>query len=120
LGSGGGRAPRPFDLGDKSFESRHERGLRVGEEGIETAQACGATREELHTLIDMVCDKPRGELLQVVGGAMFTLLSICANLGLRLDDLYNREIARFKQKDANHLRDEEAIKAKLGVSLNLR
>jgi hypothetical protein len=51
---------------------------------------------------------------------MFTLLSLCANLGVRLDDLYNREIAPFKQKDPNHLRDTPATKAKLGVSLSLR
>jgi hypothetical protein len=69
--------------GDKSFDSLPERGARVGEEGIETMQACGVDRAKAHKIVDMVYDKPVGELRQEVAGVVFTLLALCAVQGER-------------------------------------
>jgi phosphoribosyl-ATP pyrophosphohydrolase len=103
--------------GDKCFESLPERGTSVGEEGIETMQACGATREQAHALVDMVYDKPVGELRQEIAGVGFTLLALCANRGLRLDEVLAAELKRFKSKDPKHYRDKQKLKAALGVSI---
>lgn len=103
--------------GDMSFESAKERGLRVQEEGIETAQALGGSREEAHRTVDMVFDKKPGEFKQEIGGVVFTLLALCANKGVRLDEVFAEELARFRSKDPQHFRDKQALKAGLDVSI---
>ena len=103
--------------GDRSFESLPERGARVGEEGIETMQSCGVSREQAHKIVDMVYDKPVGHLPQEIAGVAFTLLALCANRGLRLDEVVHAEMVRFKSKDPQHYRDKQKLKADLGVSI---
>ncbi len=103
--------------GDKSFESAKERGLRLQEEGIEVAQSLGGSREEAHKTVDMVFDKQPGEFRQEIAGVAFTLLALCANKGVRLDDAFPTELSRFKDKDPRHFRDKQALKAGLGVSM---
>jgi len=102
--------------GDKSMDDPKERGMRVGEEAIETMQVLKVSRDEAHRLVDMVYDKPVGEIDNEIGGVLFTMLSLCANLGKRLDVLYAKEIARFKSKDPKHFRDKQKLKNALGLS----
>jgi len=104
-------------FGDKSMDSAHERGIRCQEEATELGQVVGVTRAEAHKIVDMVHDKPVGELRQEVGGVAFTLLAMCALQGLRLDDVFITEIARFRAKDPAHFQAKQKIKADLGLSL---
>ena len=55
-----------------------QRGLRLFEEAIETAQACGCDSALLHRLIDHVYAKPLGELPQELGGLGVTMLALAA------------------------------------------
>ena len=102
--------------GDKSMDDPHERGMRVAEEALETLQVLKGTRAEAHALVDMVFDKPLGEIDNEIGGVLFTLMTLCANLGKRFDTLYAKEIARFKSKDPKFFRAKQKIKADLGLS----
>ena len=103
--------------GDKSFESANERCARVHEEAAELFQSVGGTREVAHKIVDMVFDKPIGDTKQEVAGVAFTLLALCANKELRLDEVFAAEITRFKAKDPNVFRDKQKLKAVLGVSI---
>ena len=103
--------------GDKSMDDPKERGMRVGEEAIETMQVLKVSRDEAHRLVDMVYDKPVGHLPQEIAGVAFTLLALCANRGLRLDEVVHAEMVRFKSKDPQHYRDKQKLKADLGVSI---
>ena len=54
-----------------------ERNYRFLEEALELVQACGGTREDAHTLVDYVFDRPIGEKHQEIGGVMVTLAALC-------------------------------------------
>lgn len=71
-----------------------ERGLRVCEEACELAQAIGIPRQQLHTLIDYVYRRPKGEVGQELAGVMVTIAA-CAtaceqDLALAVADEANR------------------------------
>jgi len=48
-----------------------ERNDRLIEEAL--VQACGGTRDDCHTLVDYVFNRPVGDPVQEVGGVMVTL-----------------------------------------------
>jgi hypothetical protein len=54
-----------------------ERNHRFLEEALELVQACGATAEEAHQLVDYVFNRPVGAPAQEVGGVMVTLAALC-------------------------------------------
>lgn len=60
-----------------------ERNHRFLEEALELVQACGATKENCHKLVDYVYGRPVGEPSQEVGGVMVTLAALC--LAQKLD-----------------------------------
>lgn len=109
-------------FGDKVFEDREERGLRVFEEAAELLQSIGSSkgsgdlRERAHALVDRVFDRPIGEVNQEIGGLGVTLLALCARVGVRLDSLVDTEIARIHEADSEQFRRKQTDKADLGLA----
>ena len=96
-----------------------QRGLRLVEEAIETAQACGCDPVLLHRLIDHVYSKPVGELPQELGGLGVTMLALAAAAGVSADAAELCEVARVKSKPLSHFagRNEAKIAAGFHVSV---
>jgi hypothetical protein len=105
-------------FGDKMFESKEERAARVLEEAVELYQVFGpGNRAKAHKIVDMVFDKKVGELHNELGGLIVTLLAVCGNEGLRLDEMANKEITRIKSLPGDGFRKKQRDKADLGVSM---
>lgn len=101
-------------FGDHDARSIPQRGLRLMEEAIETAQACGCDAAILHRLIDHVYARPVGELAQELGGLGVTLLALAEAAGLSADDAELREIERVKAKPLAHFAARNAAKTAAG------
>lgn len=71
-----------------------ERNHRFVEEALELAQACGATAQDCHRLVDYVFGRPVGEKDQEVGGVMVTLGALCNAQGLDMAAAGERELTR--------------------------
>jgi len=71
-----------------------ERRQRVGEEAIELLQAAGASREEIHAIVDHVMDRPTGELRQEVGGLQICIAALCNAADIDMDSARNDEFVR--------------------------
>jgi NTP pyrophosphatase (non-canonical NTP hydrolase) len=71
-----------------------ERRQRFLEEAIELAQASGATKEEIETLLNYVFSRPVGQPHQEVGGVMVTLAVLCDQINTDLQDAAQEELAR--------------------------
>lgn len=98
-------------FGQTIAADRVERNHRFVEEAIELAQACGATAEECHQLVDYVFSRPVGEKWQEVGGAMVTLAALCNAQGLDMEACAERELARIWTK-IDTIRRKQAAKPK--------
>lgn len=105
-------------FGDHDARSIPQRGLRLMEEAIETAQACGCDATMLHRLIDHVYARPVGELAQELGGLGVTLLALAEAAGLSAEDAELREIARVKAKPLAHFAARNAAKTAAGFHVS--
>lgn len=76
-----------------------ERSLRLVEEAIELAQACGVGAEALHRLVDYVLDRPVGDPAQEVAGTMVTLYAAAHAIGVDADEAFERELSRIQQSE---------------------
>lgn len=101
-------------FGDHDARSIPQRGLRLVEEAIETAQACGCDAAMLHRLVDHVYAKPVGELGQELGGLGVTLLALAEAAGLSADAAETAEIERVKAKPLEHFAARNAAKKAAG------
>ncbi|MFC0679811.1 hypothetical protein ACFFGH_18380 [Lysobacter korlensis] len=101
-------------FGDHDAWSIPQRGLRLAEEVIETAQVCGCDAAMLHRLIDHVYAKPVGKLDQELGGLSVTLLALAEAAGLSADKAEMAEIERVKAKPLEHFATRNAAKKKAG------
>lgn len=101
-------------FGDHDARSIPQRGLRLIEEAIETAQACGCDPAMLHRLIDHVYAKPVGELQQELGGLGVTLLALAEAAGVSADEAERREVARVRAKPLSHFAARNAAKTAAG------
>lgn len=88
-----------------------ERNHRLIEEALELAQACGATAEECHQLVDYVFGRPVGEKEQEVGGVMVTLAALCNAQNLDMVAAGEAELARVWTK-IDTIRRKQAGKPK--------
>jgi hypothetical protein len=73
-----------------------ERALRLVEEAIELAQACGVGRDALHRLVDYVLDRPVGDPAQEIAGCMVTLYAAAHALGVDADEVFEQELSRIQ------------------------
>jgi len=76
-----------------------ERALRIAEEAIELAQACGLDAATLHRLVDYVFGRPVGEAGQEVAGCMVTLYAVASALGVDADTAFETELARIQRPE---------------------
>lgn len=95
-------------FGEEISNDREERNFRFLEEAIELVQACGATADDAHQLVDYVFNRPIGNPEQEVGGVMVTLAALCLANGI--DMHYSGEveltriwgnISKIRAKQAN-------------------
>lgn len=125
-GTSGSRDQRQADthawcvaaFGDHDARSIPQRGLRLIEEAIETAQACGCDPAMLHRLIDHVYAKPVGDLAKELGGLGVTLLSLAEAAGVSADEAEKQEIERVRAKPLSHFAARNAAKAAAGFHVS--
>lgn len=72
-----------------------ERSFRFLEEALELSQSIGCTREQAHTLVDYVFNRPTGERGQEVGGVLVTLAALVSAAGIDMDYEAERELVRI-------------------------
>jgi NTP pyrophosphatase (non-canonical NTP hydrolase) len=109
-----------WDWGTRCFGVVHMdyvpiRALRMIEESIELAQACGVDQEQLHKLVDIVYSRKSGNVNQEVGGAYLTLRMLCRTLRLDIEGEYLREIRRCLSKDPADFTARNEDKIQLGL-----
>ena len=95
-----------------------ERALRFLEEAIELAQAAGLGADQAHGLVDYVFGRPKGEASKEVGWVMVTLASLCAAMGLDLNEAAQAELDRIWQPDVvDKVRRRQAEKRAQGFAV---
>ena len=82
-------------FGPEISADRQERNHRFLEEALELVQACGATADEAHQLVDYVFGRPAGERAQEVGGVMITLAALCLAQGFDMHAAGEAELTRI-------------------------
>lgn len=105
-------------FGDHDARSIPQRGLRLIEEAVETAQACGCDPATLHRLIDHVYARPVGELRQELGGLGVTLLALAEAAGISADEAERAEIGRVRAKPLSHFAARNAAKKAAGFHVD--
>jgi NTP pyrophosphatase (non-canonical NTP hydrolase) len=96
-----------------------ERGMRVAEEAIELAQATGATREEVHSLVEFIYAKPPGDLTREVGQVALTLDAVAELNGIDAQAEGWNELRRVLKIDPAKLRARHDKKVAAGVGITL-
>lgn len=97
----------------------HECALRVLEEAAELCQASGGSRYVAHKIVDMVYDKPVGEVEDELFGVLSALMIVHEVHGKRMDDTFGAGTERFARKDPEVMRMKQRVKADLGVSMRI-
>lgn len=82
-------------LGEREAMNFKERSLRVAEEAIELAQACGVDRETLYRLVDYVMRRPVGAAKSEIAGVMVTLYAAAHALRIDADTEFGNELHRI-------------------------
>lgn len=90
-----------------------ERNHRFLEEALELVQACGATADEAHQLVDYTFGRPVGDPVQEVGGVMITLAALCLARDMDMHAAGETELARIWTK-VEAIRAKQAAKPQFG------
>lgn len=85
-------------FGAEQSASLPQRGIRLLEEAIETAQAAGSDRDMAHKLVDYVYDRPIGDIAQELGGVQLCALALASAAGLNADTCEANEVLRVLSK----------------------
>lgn len=96
-------------FGAEISADRQERNHRFLEESLELVQACGATADEAHQLVDYVYGRPTGDPGQEVGGVMVTLAALCLANELDMHAAGETELSRIWTK-VDQIRAKQAAK----------
>ncbi len=65
-------------FGETIADDKLERNHRFLEEALELVQSTGCSKEDAHSLVDYVFNRPVGEVYQEIGGVMVTLSALCS------------------------------------------
>jgi len=76
-----------------------ERAIRMAEEALELAQACGVDAATLHRLVDYVMSRPVGKPAQEIAGTMVTVYALAGALGVDADSEFEVELVRIQQPE---------------------
>lgn len=104
-------------FGGAQLMSKPQRGIRLVEEAIEAAQAAGCKREMVHKLVDYVFDRPKGSVMQELGGVIVTAYALAEADRLDLEECFQFELRRVFEKPVEHFavrnktKDEAGFKA---------
>lgn len=91
-----------------------ERNYRFLEEGLELVQSLGCSRDDAHSLVDYVFDRPSGDPCQEAGGTMVTLAALCAANGISMAQEGETELARISTPETiEKIRKKQAEKPRL-------
>ncbi|QQN29314.1 hypothetical protein [Pseudomonas syringae group genomosp. 3] len=101
-------------FGAEISADRQERNHRFLEESLELVQACGATSDEAHQLVDYVYGRPTGEPDQEVGGVMVTLAALCLAHHLDMHASAETELSRIWTK-VDQIRAKQAAKPAMSL-----
>lgn len=104
-------------FGDDHAKSIQQRGVRMAEEAIEAAQACGVSAPMLHRLIDHIYSKAPGELSQEIGGVGVTLLALAHAANISADLAEQTEFDRVLSYPLAHFAARNEMKNSLGFNV---
>lgn len=102
--------------GEDVITSLNERNYRFFEESCELVQSGKMTREQMHKIVDMVCDKPvELKIEKEVGGVLSTLAAFC---NARAIDMWECAVAGLKRNwdQIDTIRDRQKNKPKMVAS----
>jgi hypothetical protein len=104
-------------FGDRVAASMPERGMRLLEEALETAQAAGVDRSTAIGLVARVYSRPVGDLHMEAGAVGVTLLALAAASGFSADGAEQAETARVIAIPKGEMRRRHAAKVAQGVAI---
>ena len=81
-------------FGEKIASDMKERGHRFLEESLELYQSIGCTKEDAHTLVEYVFNRPKGHPYKEAGGVMVTLMALCNAAAIDCDKEAETELQR--------------------------
>ncbi len=84
---------------EKEATDAPERALRMAEEALELAQACGVNTATLHRLVDYVMSRPVGKPAQEIAGTMVTVYALAGALGVDADSEFETELERIQRPE---------------------
>lgn len=102
-------------FGEKVLYDQEERGLRHVEEAIELAQALNVSRDRVLRLVNVVYDKPVGEVEQEIAGSLVTLLALGNALKINVLAAGEKEVVRIENLPPDYFRKRNIAKAAAGV-----
>lgn len=86
-----------------------ERNHRFLEEALELIQSNGCTKEEALLLVEYVFNRPKGEMMQEIGGVMVTLAALCNVGSHNLEIASETELTRIWEK-IDKIREKQKTK----------
>jgi phosphoribosyl-ATP pyrophosphohydrolase len=92
------------------------RALRVAEEAIELAQACGVDGKQLLELVKIVYNRPVGQMTWEIGGVLMTINVLCASNNLDPEDVFTEELLKVLQVPADFYTKRNQEKLSLGLN----
>jgi hypothetical protein len=101
-------------FGEGQAASIEQRGIRLLEEAIEAYQACGASADMAHKMVDYIFARPAGTIGQELGGVGVTTLALANAAGLSADDCEAKEVARVLAKPLSHFTARNQAKNNAG------
>lgn len=82
-------------FGEAHMNDRRVRSLRLLEEAMELAQACGVRQEQVRKLTRAVYSRPHGGAVQELGGVLLTAMALSKCLGFECPEpIAAKEISR--------------------------
>lgn len=103
-------------FGEDFVRNPKERAMRVVEEAIEFAQACGASADMINRITANVYSKEPGVPKEELAQVMFTSLIAAQTLGEDADALETGELHRVLQYPPDYFTKRMATKIKAGVT----
>lgn len=102
-------------FGDKEVASVPQRGLRLLEEALELAQACGVSIDMVDKVKDHVYSRPVGVITQEIGGVGVTLLVLASAMNVYADECEEAECIRLMEVPVEHFKARNKAKNDAGL-----
>ena len=102
-------------FGREHVQNRAVRILRLVEEAVELAQAGGIPQKKIAKLVEIVYERPPGNVIQEIAGVLMTVNVLCGTLGLDPDDILLAEVRRVLGKPPSHFAQRNAEKVAQGL-----